>query len=125
MTVEFHIINGQDTLQQLPLHEILQDYADTNIPVKKIKEKYQLTQTQWNHIIRHCKNKNIPLRGTTNKNKPLGYKPRYYYHNGHGRYYVSRIFDGERYNFGTYPTEKQAKKRVEELHQNKCEGHLE
>ena len=118
MTLNFRVVDGNsvdyDTLKEDYLNGIIGD---------KLCKKHGIGKTQYNTLLKRFKEEGIFIGKKFYGN---GVKhPRWYriLKGKNNTYYqVRRMFNKKMYKFGTYKTEEEAIKRVEELEANGWEG---
>lgn len=52
MPVKFNIVEGEyDLITDYPINDITYDYLCSNLTIPEIREKYNISQTSWKHVI--------------------------------------------------------------------------
>ena len=118
--VHFKIIEGDYALH-FPYEKIKEDYYNSDILVREIMAKYQLSKGDWKRIREQIKKEGLPLKTSYNR---LGTGKYYYYDKKRGDWKVQRHFKRKTVFFGYYSSEEEAKERVEELKRNGWDGYL-
>ena len=117
--MKFNIIENPE--RNYDPEEVKREYQDWNIPVKDIQEKYDIHRSEWRTLLKQWSEEGIPLRSNRNRNST----PKYYTKDTrYDSYRVMRTINSRRRYFGSYPTEEEAQKRVQELEANNWEGLL-
>lgn len=119
--INFNIVEGVSVHDTYDLNELKKDYLNVEeYSVEDIKAKYGLTHGQWLTALERLKNAGVSPR--TNVRYARYYTHINYY--GSVKYRVNRWINGKMYYFGRFDSEKEAKKRVEELNRNGWDGLL-
>lgn len=112
--VVFNIIENPVHHYETVYDEIKVDYVDNQLPVEEIQQKYDISQKEWKHVLNKFREDNIPIRVRGGEGKYSSVKY-YYYNKASGTYTVKKWVNGKSESFGTYPTEREAKQRVNYL----------
>lgn len=118
MTLNFNIVDGNP----VDYDEVKKDYLN-GIISDELCEKHGMGKSQYSRLLKQFKEEGIYITIKRNGVK----NPRWYCILKKGEkktYRVQRMFNKKLYKFGTYKTEEEAKKRVEELKANGWEGLL-
>lgn len=107
--MNYNIIEEHDTLNY---EQFKIDYQNIKIPVKKIKEKYNIGTSRYNNLVREVREETHFTRSTRNKINPKHYSKR-----GNG-FIVQKRLGGECISFGQYKNEETTKEIVKRI--KKC-----
>lgn len=116
----FNIIEGEYNLP-FPYEEIKEDYYNSNLLVREIRNKYKLSPGDWKIFCEQIKKEGLPLKTSYCR---LGTGKYYYWDKNRGMFKVQRHIGDNTIFFGYYPTEDEAQARVEELHDCQWNGLL-
>ena len=125
MTVTFNLIEGNR--QDFPYEEMKHDYYHSELMSREIREKYNLTVSQWRRFTKQLKEEGLPLKsrgGCNHKGYNHWIVKNYYYEKSRGQYKIQKSIKGKTVFFGYCDTEKEAQERVAVLKANNWEGTL-
>lgn len=118
--MEFTISDGVKLEDTIDWEQLKEDYQNLEMTVPEIKEKYGVTNSQWNRVRRQLKEDGVPLRNRGRvRNSYCSYHAKHYHvDKKSGKFLVRKVVKGEYIRFGLFDTEDEAKAKVEELKAN-------
>ena len=61
------------------IEEVKKDYTETDLPVKEIRAKYDISKGQWLTILKHWKREGVTMRGRNHCSRKGSIFTTYYY----------------------------------------------